>query len=69
MFEALALAYPNICKAMRRRHGMNASDTAALILAIKYPGRAGAWSPMDCSKARGLIVAAIVTRPRLHVAG
>ncbi len=69
MYEAIALAYPHICKAMRRRHGMTASETASLILSVKYPGRAAVWTATDCSKARALIVSAISSRPRVHVAG
>ena len=67
MLEALAKAYPYLVRAMRRRHGLSADQTAGLILSVKYPERAKVWTAEDCSKARALIVAAVLSRPRVHV--
>ena len=65
MFEIIAAAYPRLCSAMRRTHGFTAQETAGLIMAARYPGRAAVWTASDCVRARRLIAAAVSARPRL----
>lgn len=68
MIDVIAKGYPRIVRAMRRRHGMAAADTAGLILAAKCGTRAGIWTPHDCDRARRLIASAFFSRPRLRAA-
>lgn len=64
MFDAIAEAFPRLIVAMRRAHGFTPAETAGLILAARYPGRAAIWTAADCQRARRLIAAAVTSRPR-----
>lgn len=65
MLDIIAAAFPRLIEALRRQ-GRNRDDAAGLILAAKYGERAVAWCSEDCDRARRIIAAAVINRPR-HV--
>lgn len=63
MLDIIAATFPRTVEALRRR-GFRRADAAGLILAARFGERALAWCDQDCDRARRIIAAAFLNRPR-----